>query len=124
MALSHTQFEYLTEMGIGLWASKSVVSQTNEETPYLEIDQETLSTSKCFNDILTALGTGIDDASFSATGIDLGAYNWHFHDHDDIEYADTTLTTPPIEKISQSLEIKRKLWQVICQHQLAPSNEK
>lgn len=117
MAISQTQFEYLTEMGISLWTSKSVEKES-ENTSYLEINQQELTQSKCFLDILTALGISIEDISFTQYTIDLGQVNWQFHSEETVKFSSANLITPSIEKISNSIAIKRQLWQVICENQL------
>lgn len=116
-------------MGITLWQRKNLENTTitsieniNSEEPIKnitgEISADEVTNQQLFQDILRALSIQKSDLSWQKTHIDLGLFNWQFLDSTTINYEKSTLTTPSIQKISQSKAIKKQLWQTILQHNL------
>ncbi|MCO4797947.1 MAG: DNA polymerase III subunit psi [Colwelliaceae bacterium] len=124
MSITTRQLSHLKEMGIGLWQRKSLTdpNQSKKQKPTKDSNIEQVSeeiiNQIIFKDILLALTIEPVDISWEATHINLGLFNWQFVDNDNITFDKNILTTPSIQSITQSLSIKRKLWQIIIQHNL------
>lgn len=112
MSLSQRQFNHLTEMGISVWQRRTLENnETIQATSkQLTVTLEQLSEQPIFRDILTALTLSIGEVKHSDHYLDLGMFNWHFHDNDELSFNSNELVTPTLDKISQSPAMKRQLW--------------
>jgi hypothetical protein len=126
MSIDQRQFEQLSEMGIKLWqrrtTSKQVGAAELNQHPYQKINIDTLTGNQCFNDILQAFNLTLGEINLHSDHLDLGLINWYFIDakHNDevkITYLNNKLITPTINLISQSVKLKKQLWQTISQQQ-------
>lgn len=125
MPINAKQFAYLTEMDIPLWQRKSLVdtdsqssTSENEQKSMLNVSFESFSESQIFVDTLTSLSLSIDDVSWKDDHLDLGLFNWYFHDSDTIHYQQGNLKTPIFDHIKQSHFLKKQLWSTFNTHQL------
>ncbi|QOL25445.1 DNA polymerase III subunit psi [Thalassotalea sp. LPB0316] len=119
MAISQRQFDVLSEMGIKLWQRKSTPVNEAQTTTQIALTSDAfadIQNTVLFQDILLALALTPDQARLIDGHIDLGLINWQFDNTDSCTYTDSQLVTPTLEKITESSELKRQLWQVI-QHQ-------
>ena len=133
MTVTTRQLNHLKEMGITLWQRKNLENSTITSTENItatenidseepiknitgEISADEVTNQQLFQDILRALSIQKSDLSWQKTHIDLGLFNWQFLDSTTINYEKSTLTTPSIQKISQSKAIKKQLWHTSIHH--------
>lgn len=111
-------------MGITLWQRKNLAQPASEveEAPVNNITGDfsanEINNLKIFQDILQALSIEPADISWQKSHLDLGLFNWQFTDNTTISYEKNTLTTPSLDKITQSSSAKKQLWHTIIQHNL------
>ena len=124
MSIDQRQFEQLTEMGIKLWQRKETSEQKKSnklnQNNYQTVDLNTLANNGCFKDILLALNLTIGEIKAQTDHLDLGLVNWYFIDskgggEEKVTYLNNKLITPTINLISQSVKLKKQLWQTISQ---------
>lgn len=78
-----------------------------------KLDLKTLLAQQLFTDIIHCLGVDHADLSIQNNQIDLGMINWQFSQNKNIEFDHNCLTTPDLETIANSVELKKSLWQSI-----------
>ena len=127
--MTNRQFDHLKEMGIFLWQRKTLSESNMDETTSLPSQEKnTLSLDKlfenrAFSDILKALGINTEAVSLQNNHLNLGSFNWSFLDDPSMTYQNNHLITPSIQKISQSSDAKKALWQFFIQHNLILQSE-
>lgn len=127
MAITVKQFEQLNEMGISLWQSRTTEkTDDSQQISYLAQSQKSLTNlfdQTLFNDILRCLNLTIGEIKAQDNHLDAGLFNWYFIDkvfdtEDEekttISYIDNKLTTPCIEKIALSAQLKKQLWHTVA----------
>ena len=112
--LSERQFSHLQEMDISLWRQRKV----KEQVQGLTINQQELVNDATFTDILIALSLSHSEINIADNSIDLGLFNWVFHQQQEITFEQSTLSTPSMDELKQSASLKRQLWQCLWLHNL------
>lgn len=124
MSIDQRQFEQLSEMGIKLWRRRDNPEHLSTTKPnpnnYQKINLDSLINNQCFTDILLALNLTRGEVTQQADHLDLGLFNWYFLESKNkgelnITYLNKQLITPTMHLISQSVKLKRQLWQTISQ---------
>jgi hypothetical protein len=140
MTISQRQFYLLTEMGISLWQRKVLnatrvdiepnnhsKSENSENSPkethninaklppkkacainLIELQQQPL-----FIDIIKSLSLSQEQISQTVQGLQLASFSWEFCQQNKITTNKQKLTTPPLQDIAQSSQLKRQLWQAL-----------
>lgn len=115
MALTAKQFNYLNEMGISLWQRKTSRSEHEqaaaEHKSHLEIDLATLKNSQLFQDVLAYFQLSEGEFTIKENCIQFDFFNWCFSKVEDINFTHHQLITPELANISQSVPLKKQLWQ-------------
>jgi len=136
MAITLRQFEHLTEMGIGLWQSRTscYVDDTKQNSflPLTPHSLENLAKHRLFSDVLLSLNLTIGEVKVQDDHLDVGLFNWYFLDKElDEEPKEVSiqegaliscikskLISPRIETIAQSTKLKKQLWHTIANNLL------
>lgn len=116
MALTQRQYDQLNEIGISLWQNRSASTTESDTAATIKLTNEDflqLLDSQLFQDILLALSITPDQISLLAGHLDLGLLNWHMADVESCEMTASQLTTPTLDKLSKSPQLKQQLWQLI-----------
>ena len=122
MTISKRQFTQLSAMGIPLWKS----CQTTESSPVSNLDTENqlpidwpaIKNTTLFHDIINCVGISIGEVSLSGHGMNIGLLTWHFSPHPSIALKNNLLTTPDLDAIANSPQLKRALWQTLSKEVL------
>jgi DNA polymerase III psi subunit len=148
MTISKRQFELLQAMNIPLWVSKqsapvAIVKATKKlevtsvESSIIEpligsvhsplinnegINLAALVKNPLFNDLLLTMGLSSADAALAnkaqISGLIIGVIHWQFSDNKAVTFSNNCLTTPSMEQLAQSPELKRQLWQLMISNAL------
>ncbi|WP_286262941.1 DNA polymerase III subunit psi [Thalassotalea atypica] len=112
--INERQFNHLTEMGVTIYHKRTEPAQ-DEQVPYpfIEISSDEFDNMAIFRDILSSLSLTKGEISFAKNHIDLGLFNWSFHQHTALSFNDSLLISPPLVEMKQSSSLKRELWQII-----------
>lgn len=113
MSLSRKQKMYLHEMGITLWAKKVINTDNNIEdnNELLKISSDDLTQSTLFNDILQLLSSSFGEYTMTEQSVSFDFFTWSFSSEYMIKYHNNQLVTPAINVMTQSVELKKQLWQ-------------
>ena len=113
MSLSRKQKMYLHEMGITLWAKKVINTDNNIEdnNELLNISPDHLTQSTLFNDILQLLSSSFGEYTMTEQSVSFDFFTWSFSSEYMIKYHNNQLVTPAINVMTQSVELKKQLWQ-------------
>tara|TARA_B110000467_G_scaffold19331_1_gene16974 strand:+ start:170 stop:547 length:378 start_codon:yes stop_codon:yes gene_type:complete len=124
MSIDQRQFEQLSEMGISLWQRRDTDEEKTSLNPEKKHSQSfslnDLINTQCFNDILIAFNLTIGEIKQKEDHLDLGLLNWYFTENSDendatMSLLNNTLITPHVKLMSQSVKLKKQLWQLISQ---------
>ena len=125
MSVTSRQIAQLTEMGIPLWQRRSIEANTSSDASLKKlsatlnnIQLSALLSHKAFQDILSALAIAPVDISCQNHHLNMGLFNWGFSDNECFEFKNNRLITPTIESILQSPHSKKRLWQLLIEHNL------
>lgn len=122
MITNAKQFNYLNAMGIGIWQQKDNpdVQQTNDESDKdctencLTVNLDKLCEQQLFIDLLQSLNVSLDQITLNKDhSLNIGLFNWQFTQNPHSQYQNNTLTTPAIEQLEQTPQLKRQLWQLL-----------
>ncbi|MEW6982263.1 DNA polymerase III subunit psi [Colwelliaceae bacterium 6471] len=123
MAVSERQFNLLKEMGIPLWQTRSSSvakhDAQQEDANSLTINFATLSKNQLFIDILSSINLSIGEVSCDHNCLNLGLFNWVFSASPDVTLYNNVLTTPSLDELAQSPQLKSLLWQNICEYKIS-----
>ena len=121
MTISKRQFTQLSAMGIPLWKScqttePSIVENQDAENE-LALDWDTIKSTTLFQDIISSVGASIGEVSLSGHRLNIGLLTWHFSPQATIALNNNVLTTPELDAIANSPQLKRALWQVLSKEE-------
>jgi len=110
-------------MDIQLWQRKDQVNvqdlpqgNSTEQTStdsLLAISLNKLQSMQLFQDILQCINCSLDDISQQEKQLDLAQFKWQFSENKEVLFINSILTTPSLETISHSVELKKTLWQTL-----------
>lgn len=114
MITNAKQFNYLNAMGIEIWQQKNApVAQQSDQT-YLTVNLEQLCKQQLFVDLIQSLNVTLDQITLNNDHcLNIGLFNWQFTQDQHSQYQNNTLTTPAIEQLVQTPQLKRQLWQLL-----------
>lgn len=124
MTITERQFNHLNEIGINVWLQRNTSSSTEDidiqskntsQTAILPIDSNLLTQHIVFTDVLQSIDTSIGEVTIENNIINLGLFNWQFIETDSIIFANSTLSTPVITTIENSVKLKKELWKTLQQ---------
>jgi len=139
MSISQHQFAMLTEMGIPLWQRSKLANNSNvcersnssddiainsinsaknqnKENINLPINFTEISKQQIFEDILLSINLSLADITQQKNQLLLGLLNWQFVNDESITLHANTLSSPTLNNISTSSQLKRQLWQILQDH--------
>jgi len=124
MTVSQKQFEHLTAMGVELWQRKALesiqqASTSETQLPPLTISLDTLKNSQLFNDLVKYLCSADSEVTQQDNQLNVGLLTWQFCPENQLSFADNLLTTPSIERLSQSTEMKLTLWHLLVKYNIS-----
>lgn len=119
MSVSSRQFNLLNEMGITLWQRRESLGVNDAAVQTENIDFAMLSKNPLFINIIQSIGLSIGEVSCVDHKVNLGFINWQFSQQNIISLVDNILTSPNMEIIRSSAQLKRELWQVIQEQGLS-----
>jgi len=129
-------------MGINVWQRRNLVGSlevsinkytTSTEPPTIEQSSPKSSTPKAqplaitsneltrytlFTDILQCIDMSIGEINIEKNVIDLGLFNWQFIENEEISFSRSTLSTPVLTTLKNSITLKKQLWKTIQQEVL------
>ncbi|WP_448212734.1 DNA polymerase III subunit psi [Colwellia sp. MEBiC06753] len=109
--ISAQAFDKLSAMGIPLYQQRSKEASPVES--FLPVVPAEVANSTLFNDLLLAINVTPSEVTFTDNTIDLGLINWRFVETDTVSLNKNQLLSPSIERISQSVTLKKQLWHLI-----------
>ncbi len=127
MTISQRQFKLLNAMEIPLWVSKQSQtvnaepsSQAKNTASKLEetISLTTLRENQLFSDILQTLAVPSVDVTLKNNVLTLGRINWQFSQDNTLSFEQNLLSTPSIDQLEKSPQLKRQLWQLMIDKEL------
>jgi hypothetical protein len=107
------QFEQLKEMGIPLYQKRVHNSHGTSSSGSITLDFSDIENDAFFQDVLMCMSLSLGEITIKTSSIDLGLFNWCFHEQDTIEFKEHTLVTPPLVKLKESPSLKKSLWHTI-----------
>ena len=122
MSITQRQYNHLQAMNIPLWVRKDITdkdeSTGKNEHSAVEIVLEELIVDRAFQDILQCVGITGAEISYENCHLNLGLFNWQFTNNDSITFEQSLLSTPPIDMLIKTPQLKRQLWQIINEQNL------
>lgn len=124
------------EVGISEIGSSKIESAEIKNTQNIieysitSIDLPSLANTPLFNDILLTLGLSVAEASIETSAetneennvetniVNLGLISWQFSSTKTLAFVNNVLTTPTIEQLEKSSNLKRQLWQLLVKNEL------
>ena len=86
------------------------------------INLASLVKNALFNDLLLTMGLSSADAVLAHrgqhSGLTIGIIHWQFSDNKAVTFSHNCLTTPRMEQLAQSPDLKRQLWQLMISNAL------
>jgi len=116
--INQRQFSHLQEIGITLYQRKALNNANEENHSSVNIDIDAVTNDLLFADILQSLSLSLADIELHTRHIDMGLFNWHFHEQDAITCSENQLVTPTLATIKSSTSLKQALWHTIYNHLL------
>ena len=143
MTVTKRQFNHLNEMGINVWQRRNLVdsleannlkhNNASTETHVIKhsnlknlslkaqplaITSNELTQYTLFTDILQSIDMSIGEINIEKNVIDLGLFNWQFIENETINFNHSTLSTPVLTTLKNSITLKKQLWKTIQQEVL------
>lgn len=112
------QFKQLKEMGITLYQQREPHSHNTNTSDSISVDLSGIQHDAFFNDILSCISLSFGEVTIHPSSMDLGLFNWCFHDKSVIEYQNHVLMTPPLTQLKDSPSMKKALWHTIYKNLL------
>jgi len=126
MTVTQKQYSQLSEMGINVWQSRASLNnstadstETSSIVKPLTINAKEIVTQSLFLDVLHSIDCEIGDIEIKNDTVDLGLINWQFSDNSTINFDHNILTTPPLNLLALSTQLKRDLWQTLTEKVLS-----
>lgn len=107
------QFKQLKEMGIPLYQKRVQNSHGKSSSGSITLDFSDIQNDVFFQDVLMCMSLSLGEITIKTSSIDLGLFNWCFHEQETIEFKEHTLMTPTLVKLKESPSLKKSLWHTI-----------
>jgi len=116
--INQRQFSHLQEMDVTLYQRKTLEHVNEEHHSSVNLNIKDITNNLMLADILQSLSLNFADITIHTTHIDMGLFNWYFHEQEAISYNENQLFTPNLATIKSSTSLKQTLWHTIYHHLL------